>query len=153
EYLNAILNRGQARMPDVTSRLRAKARELNLDLNAAELTLDEAVRRTLQVAARDILLDELLEVVKEDHDVLFQVAVFPEPVPEAGVASCLGVDRAKLTPAIDRLGQSSLVTRLQDERVWVHRWTAGSLRERMVEEKLRACCRRGAGELHAQGGE
>ena len=147
EYLNAILNRGQARMPDVKRRLREKAKELKLDLNESGVMLGEAVRRTLEVAARDILLDELLEVVAEDHEVLFQVSVFPMPVPEAGVSSCLGMDGKQ---ALERLGQSSLVTRLADGMVWVHRWTAESLRGRMGEAKLRVCCRRGGEYLNAR---
>jgi tetratricopeptide (TPR) repeat protein len=153
EYLNAILNPGQARMPDVARRLREKAKELNLDLQDSGLTLERAVRVTLEVAARDILLDELLELVGEDREVLFQVSVFPMPVPEAAAASCLKMDHGEAAPVFERLGQSSLVTRLHDEQVWVHRWTAESLRSRMGEERLRQCCRRGGAYLEARGAE
>jgi tetratricopeptide (TPR) repeat protein len=153
EYLNAILNRGKARMPDVQRRLREKAGELKLNLDDPGLKLEEAVRRTLEVAARDILLDELLELVAEDREVLFQVSVFPMPVPEAGVASCLEMDPSQARRALERLGHSSLVTRLPGEHVWVHRWTAGSLKDRMGGQTLRGCCRKGGGYLHARAAE
>ncbi|MEE8587019.1 MAG: tetratricopeptide repeat protein, partial [Acidobacteriota bacterium] len=160
EYLDGILNQGRARLPAVTQRLRQQSEEQGIDLSVEGRELDQAVQEALQVGAGDILLDELLEVVgreEGDLEVLDQVAVFPMPVPLEGLSLALaGVEGGEESPAalqvapelrqaVRRLASSSLLTRLGEGLVWVHRWTAEALRARRPESAYVGCCRR-AGE-------
>ncbi|HEV3259350.1 MAG TPA: CHAT domain-containing protein [Gemmataceae bacterium] len=157
EYLDAILKRGQARSTDVTRRLREQAAKQGMNLEDASSTLDTAVRAALQVGAGDILLDELLELASEhegDPGVLYQAAVFPRPVSVEGLASCLtgsqsgeavdgGAGDSDCAKTVERLTQMSLLASLPNGAVWVHRWTAEALRDRIPPEVYRECCRRG----------
>jgi hypothetical protein len=78
--------------------------------------------------------------------------VFALPVPIQGLAGAL-VGSSEPTPAqieamqrtIRPLIDSSLLTPLDNDRVWVHRWTAQHLKARMGDATFRACCQR-AGE-------
>jgi CHAT domain/TIR domain len=142
EYLDAILRRGKARVPDVVRRLNEQAKRQGLNLADASATLGDAVRAALQVGAGDILLDELLELVAEhegDLDAFYQVSVFPRPVSIDGLAFCIAGGRAAVQAqvadvrrAVERIAQASLLTRTADESVWVHRWTAEVLRSRIA---------------------
>ena len=152
EYLDAILRRGKgARLPDVARRLREQAKKQKIDLQRAAASLEEAIQVAVNVGAGDILLDELLEIAaggNGDLQALYQSSVFPSPVSLEGLAFCLAcrkpaalseVKAAKETA--ERLEQLSLVTHVGEEQVWVHRWTAEALRQRMPEESYRSCCR------------
>ncbi|HEV3263863.1 MAG TPA: CHAT domain-containing protein, partial [Gemmataceae bacterium] len=159
EYLDAILKRGQARSADVARRLREQVARQRMNLEDASSTLDTAVRAALQVGAGDILLDELLALASEhesDPEVLYQAAVFPHPISVQGLASCLshsgetvdeGVQLSGCAKAVERLTQMSLLASLPDGDVWVHRWTAEALRDRIPPEVYRECCRRGGEHL------
>jgi tetratricopeptide (TPR) repeat protein len=128
-----------------------------MNLEDASSTLDTAVRAALQVGAGDILLDELLALASEhegDPEVLYQAAVFSRPVSVDGLASCLtdshtgetvdeGVQRSDCAKAVERLTQMSLLASLPGGEVWVHRWTAEALRDRIPPEVYRERCRRG----------
>ena len=150
EYLNAILNDGRARMPDVERRLRARAGVLGLNLDDPGVTVEAAVPRALEVAADDILLDELLDIFAADREVLLQASIFPMPVPGAAVELCMAAVEGSLRSPLDRLVQSSLLTQLDGGKVWVHRWSAECLRTRMSEESFRERCRRGGEYLHGR---
>ena len=89
EYLDAILRKGQARLPDVENRLKKQLKKLNIDLEEAPKEFEEAVSIAEEVGAGDILLDELLAIAAEhpeDVEVLHQLAVFPMAVEASGVA-------------------------------------------------------------------
>jgi len=60
EYLDAILNRGRARLASVEAKLRALARKRNIDLDHVGSAMEEAIHKALEVGAADVLLDELL---------------------------------------------------------------------------------------------
>jgi tetratricopeptide (TPR) repeat protein len=103
------------------------------------------------LAAADALVDELLQLVGENAghlELLWQASVYPMPVPPEALvfeAQAPGGSPKQEVPAeaLDRLAASSLLTRMDGE-VFVHRWTAESLKPRMGEAAFRRCCRRGA---------
>ncbi len=153
EYLDAILRKGEARLPDVAKRLSDKLTELNLDLEEAAGDLEKALDVAERVGAQDILLDELLALAAEhtgDVEALHQLAVFPSAVPASGVAFALnsgkpaGPDVARAAGrALDRLAGLSLVTPLGGDDYWVHRWTAEALQKRVDDEAYHQYSRRG----------
>ena len=153
EYLDAILRKGEARLPDVAKRLSEKVTELNLDLEEAAGDLEKALDVAERVGAQDILLDELLALAAEepgDVEALHQLAVFPASAPASGVAFGLnggepaGPDAVgAAVRALDRLAGLSLVTPLGGDGYWVHRWTAEVLQKRVDDEDYRSHCRCG----------
>ena len=152
EYLDAILRKGQARLPDVENRLKKQLKKLNIDLEEAPKEFEEAVSIAEEVGAGDILLDELLAIAAEhpeDVEVLHQLAVFPMAVEASGVAFSGNGEKPAapeevraVRKALDRLAALSLVTPMGDEGYWVHRWTAEALRKHLGEEAYREACRR-----------
>ena len=155
EYLDALLRQGTARLPEVTRRLRAQAHELGLTPEHLGGDLEQAMRDALWLGAEDILLDQLLDILRatpEALETLFQASVFAFPVSIQGLASVLA-GSPEPTPAqveavqrmVRPLIDSSLLTPLDNDRVWVHRWTAQHLKTRMGDTAFRACCHR-AGE-------
>ena len=152
EYLDAILRKGEARLPDVENRLKKQLKKLNIDLEEASTKFEEAVSIAEKVGAGDILLDELLAIAaehSEDVEVLHQLAVFPMAVEASGLAFCRNGEKPAapeeiraVRKALDRLAALSLVTPRGDEGYWVHRWTAEALKKRAGEEAYREYCRR-----------
>ncbi|MBI3270467.1 MAG: CHAT domain-containing protein [Planctomycetes bacterium] len=155
EYLDGILRGGVARLPAVTERLRRQAAELGLSLEAAPEKLQDAVVQALRVGASDILLDELLALVDGvagDRAVLEQAAVFPSSVSVEGLADAVSDGKGASAEQVDalrvaarRLRDRSLVAWSGGQKLWVHRWTAGAVAERM-QPSARAECRRRGGE-------
>ena len=84
EYLDALLNGGHARFPDITRRLTAaiNARPEGQRALTAD-TLDAALAETLTLIADDVLIDELLESLDGfpgARDLLIGASVYREPV-------------------------------------------------------------------------
>ena len=138
EYLDGILRKGHARLPGVAERLRRAAKDAGVPLKSDVSDLDEALRSTVLLGARDILLDELVALAGEqgDADTLLQCAVSSLSLDAAGVAHALA-DAAPSPHAVrdarvrlERLVDLSLVTALGPDAFWVHRWTANALAER-----------------------
>ena len=162
EYLDAILRKGEARLPDVANRLNAQLEKLEIDLEEEAASFEEALIVAEKVGAGDILLDELLGIAAErppghfnDTEILHQLAVFPMAVAASGVAFCLNGDSPaapekvrEARRALGRLAALSLVTPMGDQGYWVHRWTAEALQGRIEEEAWRAHCRRAGEYLH-----
>jgi tetratricopeptide (TPR) repeat protein len=150
EYLDGILRNGAARLPRLAARLEAQASRAGIDLEETVDTLDEAIRRTVILGARDVLLDDLTAIAEAagDLEVLQQTAVSNQPVDAAGVAHMLHGEPAEdgavqgARRSLGRLVDLSLVTRIEDDWVWVHRWTADYLRDRPSAEAHQARCRR-----------
>lgn len=151
EYLDALLRSGTARLDAVQARLSLFARQEGISL-AAGVSLDEAVRDAIRLAAADALVAELVRVVGQDATdlgLLWQASVFPFPVPlEALVFDPASpkapIDIASLTPAVNRLAASSRLTPLENNQVYVHRWTAESLKSLVPQDTYQACCLRAA---------
>ncbi len=153
QYLDAILRQGKARLPDVARRLKQQAERQGINLADAGGTLTDAIQVALQVGAGDILLDQLLELVAEhegDLETLCQASVFPSPVSVEALAFC-SADGQEATQeqivqvrgSVERIAQSSLLTRTSDGNVWVHRWTAEVIASRVAPEVFRTYCSRG----------
>jgi tetratricopeptide (TPR) repeat protein len=155
EYLDAILRRDAARLPQISIRLRKQARALGLDPDELGGDFDSAVQDALRIAAADVLLDQLLELVGQregDLAALYQAAVFAMPASVAELAFALAGAQAPSADqlraagkAVQRLVESSLLTPLPNRQVWVHRWTAQGLQQRSAPPEFRERCRR-AGE-------
>ncbi|MEZ4768174.1 MAG: tetratricopeptide repeat protein [Caldilineales bacterium] len=155
EYLDALLRRAPARLAHANRSLRAELRRRGLALEAMGGDLDSALRDAAQLAAGNILLDELLAEAGKtpgDLEVFMQAAVYPAPVETEGLAWGRAVDGppdrkalAAAQDACDRLAKLSLLTPAGNGRWFVHRWTAESLPR--DEDAHRAHCRR-AGEYH-----
>jgi hypothetical protein len=158
EYLDAILRRGKGRLTTVTHRLRENASRLGLDPERLGGDLEQSLRDTLRLGAEDILLDQLIELVgtrPEDLAALHQCAAYALPVDIHGLAFALAGAREPTSEEVATTGASarrligtSLLTPLPEEQVWVHRWTAQELRQRLGVEEARECARR-AGEYRA----
>ena len=157
EYLDALLRQGQGRLPEVTRRLRKNARRLGLDAEQLGGALDEALRDALRLGVEDILLDQLLAMLDAhpgDRALLHQAAVFPLPIGAEELAAVLAEGGAAnsataIQHALRRLIDSSLLTPVADDRVWVHRWTAQALWQRQPPQERLPVARR-AGEYLAR---
>ena len=135
EFLNGILSRGKVKVRDVHERLQRHAEREGIDLEDGVDTLGDAMRTTVLLGARDVLLDELLALARADGDeeLLLQCAVSNLPIDAAGVAHALA--DMPPTPAamkearrgLKRLAGLSLVVVLGADSYWVHRWTAEAL--------------------------
>ncbi|QLH38092.1 MAG: CHAT domain-containing protein [Defluviicoccus sp.] len=62
EFLDGLLRGGEARLTNVTEKLRAVAAEAGFDLSVAVDTMDEALRSAILLGCRDVLLEGLLEL-------------------------------------------------------------------------------------------
>src|SRR5262249_40943536 len=101
EYLDALLRQGTARLPEVTRRLRAQAQRLGLTPERLGGDLEQSMRDALWLGAEDILLDQLLDMLRttpEALETLFQASVFAFPVSIQGLASTLA-ELPEATPA------------------------------------------------------
>ncbi|MCA1672867.1 MAG: hypothetical protein LC799_11930, partial [Actinobacteria bacterium] len=147
EFLDALLQRGVS-----TARVRDKFHEL-ASAHGVDLIQDRPMREhvelAIQLGARDICLDVLLDALEgAEREVLLQTAVSTLPVEVPDLATALaesGLDDAVITRAAQRLADLSLVV-CADEGLWVHRWTAEGLRKRQPGDDYRRRCHR-AGEL------
>ena len=84
-----------------------------------------------------------------DLSLLWQACVFPFPVPLQALAfdpasPQAAIDTAPLTAAVSRLAASSLLTPLENNHIYVHRWTAESLKPLVPKDAYQACCLRAA---------
>jgi hypothetical protein len=148
EFLDVLLRGGKARLPRVTERLLAKALEAGLDLKSAIDNRDEAIRNTILVGSRGVLLEGLLGLAAEagDDEALQQLAVSNLPMAPAGLTRAVGGeaegDASAADASLRRLATLSLVHRFDDGQAWVHRRTADGLARLGDVEAHRARCRR-----------
>ncbi|MFN6338092.1 MAG: TIR domain-containing protein [Cyanobacteriota bacterium] len=131
EFLDGLLREGQGRLPAVTRRLGQALASAGLSLGTSTAGLEERLRQTVVLGMRDVLLEELLGIVRQrgDEEVLAQLAVSNLPLAPEGLARMLAKqgEGAAVTCALDRLAALSLVVRAVDGQAWVHRWTAEGL--------------------------
>jgi hypothetical protein len=149
EFLDGLLSGGKGRLPAVTEKLRRLADDQGIDLTTAATDIASGVRTALLLGARDILLAELLAIVRTDgiEEVLLQAAVSNLPVTPQGLARMLAQggpgDATAVTGALARLESLSLLHRFPDGTVLVHRWTAQGLAALAPAEHLTRCTRAG----------
>jgi len=143
EFLDGLLRGGEGRLPHVTEKLRKTMKDAGVAAGKATSDLDEGLRQVVLLGARDVLLEELLEVCRQEgiDEPLLQLAVSNLPVSPAGLAHMLadspGGDEAVTEGALRRLEQLSLVFRFEDGAGWVHRWTAEGLAGLVPDEEHR----------------
>ncbi len=133
ELLEAIANNEQGRFPHITQKLRELQAKRGNGPAALSGEQKEAFDLALLLGARDIFLDELLDIVRveglEEH--LLQTAVSNLPVSAAGLARMLdetGGNPAAARKTLTRLRDLSLVYLNENDSASVHRWTAEGLR-------------------------
>ena len=132
EFLDALLHDGEGRLPHVTKKLREALDATGIDLETPAASLDDRLQQAVLLGMRNVLLKELVEIVRGngDADLLFQAAVSTLPTSPAGLAHMLAdgpADAARVRRALARLADLSLVYRFPDGSAWVHRWTAQGL--------------------------
>ena len=133
ELLDAILRGGAGRLPTVTKKLHQLARDQGVDLTTAPTDAASGIEAALALGARDVLLSELLAIVRDAgiEEELLQTAVSNLPVTPQGLARMLADDGAgdllTVEAAAGKLESISLLHRFPDGAVFVHRWTAQGL--------------------------
>ncbi|MGO8918080.1 MAG: CHAT domain-containing protein, partial [Stellaceae bacterium] len=132
EFLDGLLHDGEGRLPHVTKKLREALDATGIDLETPAASLDDRLQQAVLLGMRDVLLKELVEIVRGngDADLLFQAAVSTLPTSPAGLAHMLAdgpADATRVRRALARLADLSLVYRFPDGSAWVHRWTAQGL--------------------------
>ena len=143
EFLDALLRGGKGRLTHVTRKLERVAAEQGLDRGASAGQLEESLHAALLLGARDVFLEELLDLTHHEgiDEVLLQAATSNLPIAPVGLARMLAGEAAD-TPAVERalerLEDLSLVHRFPDASVWVHRWTAQGLAHLVDETAHRA---------------
>ena len=131
EFLDALLHGGSGRLPTVTAKLRELAEKHGVDLATADIA--SAIQTTVMIGARDVLLTELLSMVRSAGmaEILLQAAVSNLAVRPEGLARMLADDGpgdvAAVVGAAVRLKSLSLLHRYPDGGLFVHRWTAQGL--------------------------
>lgn len=143
EFLDALLNSGKGRLPHLTEKLKSLLPEV--DAPTSPTTLDDRLQQAVLLGMRDVLLEELVAISREqgDNEVLFQAAVSNLPISPEGLAHMLADGPADETrvqstrAALARLADRSLVVRFPDDSAWVHRWTAEGL-ARLSDSAVRA---------------
>jgi tetratricopeptide (TPR) repeat protein len=153
EYLDAILHKGTGRLSIVEEKLRENVARMGLRVEDLGGNLEQSLQDAIRVGAQDIFLDELLDTVLESlesREVLEQASVFPMPIDLQGLAFALAGAQEPIVERIDqirgvagKLVRTSLLIPLEEDSVWVHRWTAEALRERMGPAIQEYCRRAG----------
>jgi tetratricopeptide (TPR) repeat protein len=151
EFLDALLSEDPSKSRSVGERLVRLAAAHGVDISRAAPDLDAAKQAALTLGARDIVLEALLAIVRQEgHDTaLFQTAVSNLPVPASGLARMLAADdgpgdAAAAEASLSRLAALSLL-HLGPDGALVHRWTAEALAALDGEPAHQARCVRAAG--------
>ncbi|MDZ7404875.1 MAG: CHAT domain-containing protein, partial [candidate division KSB1 bacterium] len=153
EFLDAILGGGQARFADVTRRLNRHLESLQISPETQPDSLAEALQMAVTAGARDILLDELIALAQqgaEDWDLLLGAAVYEQPVDLTGLAfqrfgrPATKNEETPLVVSANRLANLSLLSVVDSNLYFVHRWTAGPLLQHVTPERQRQLHQRAA---------
>ncbi|MEM9998234.1 MAG: TIR domain-containing protein, partial [Bacteroidota bacterium] len=62
EFVDALLNRGKGRLPEVENKLREILEEQGVSADAAVADVDAAIQQAILVGARDVLLEQLVDL-------------------------------------------------------------------------------------------
>jgi tetratricopeptide (TPR) repeat protein len=153
EFINALLGGEKPRLQHAVSKLRTLMQTDGLDPDSSFSDAHEALQQTLKLGARDIMLEELLAIARDERidEVLLQVAVSNLPVTPAGVARMLASDGdadpgdlVAANRALWRLQDLALLHRdTRDGSAWVQRWTAEGLARVAPTNRAERCVRAG----------
>lgn len=131
ELFDALLNKGEGRLPHVTEKLNELLAQQGVDSHAKIGSLDAKLQEVLLLGARDVLLETLLGLARDEgiEEIILQLAVSNLPVTPAGLAHMLadaddGGDVPAAEVAFNKLEQLSLIYSFPDGSAVVHRWTA-----------------------------
>ncbi len=135
EFLDGLLRGGEGRLTHVTQKLQNLAREHDIDPAATTGQLEEGLQAALSLGARDVFLEELVEIARGEaiEGALLQAATSSLPVTPDGVARMLAPtpkepgDVEAAVHALNRLEHLSLIHCMLDDVFIVHRWTAEGL--------------------------
>ena len=150
EFLDALLRAAPDRRDAIAARLRAKAAEIGVDVTQPAADLAEGAQLALALTGRDVLLPELLDIVRREgfEEALLQTAVSNLPVDASGLARMLAEDGpgdgAMAEAALTRLSALSLLHRDAAGAALVHRWTAEGLNRSGDIAAYQARCGRAA---------
>lgn len=132
EYVDALLNGGEARFDDVTARLTAA---LEAAHGSVPRTLDDAMADAITMVAAEVLLGQLVGRLAESSHaerLLLNASVYREPVDRLALAIQFfeqdGSVQLDVDQVVDQVAATGLLT--VDSRtgtVFVHRWTATEL--------------------------
>jgi hypothetical protein len=131
EFLDALLRGGEGRLPAVTEKLRKLAEDQGIDVATAAADIASGLRTALVIGARDVLLAELIAIVRAAgiEEALLQAAVSNLPVTPQGLARMLAGngpgDVTSVTAAATRLQTCHWCTVFLMAPCWC---TAGPLR-------------------------
>ncbi len=147
ELLDALLQAGEARFDHVKKKLDALFEKRGLKPGTFLEGLPENLQLLLTLGMRDILLEELFELVQKEGlgEFLLQVAVSNLPVSVDGLARMLAkdpsdqVDAITSEAALSRFESLGLLFRDEEGDAHVHRWTAEGLKEVNPEHHLKRC--------------
>ncbi|WP_238011771.1 CHAT domain-containing protein [Dactylosporangium sp. AC04546] len=152
EFVDALLHGegGRARLPEVTERLRALARRERIALarSAADApAAADAARQAVTLAARDMLVEELVGLLDEaERETLLQAAVVRIPLTATDLALALqsdpdGTAGADLAAHLVRLRSLTLAAAHGDGVLvepWVRAALAGLQGDRLADRRRRA---------------
>ncbi|MEK8109409.1 hypothetical protein NKG94_41955 [Micromonospora sp. M12] len=138
EFVDALRRRhGRAVLQTATLKLHELARQQGIDVNRPK-TLDEAVKQAVLLGSRDILLDTLLTGLTDlERDLLLQAAVSQTAMTVDDLLNAywgvdpdpaLPVSRALGEPAVERLIDSTLLSRAAEGDIMVLAWVSEALR-------------------------
>ncbi len=147
EYLDALIDHGRGRFPDITRRLTDQVAQIlgggAIEWLAAERDLDQALADAITMAADDVVLPELLDFVRtvtNAETTLRLLSVYRRPVRvedfKVWVAERAGSSR-EFGGILEVLVSSTLLQLDDsDHTVMVHRWTASELQRIWSRDEL-----------------
>jgi tetratricopeptide (TPR) repeat protein len=133
EFVDALLRQGRANLKDTVTRLRKLAKEQGVQLSD-ERQLDQAIEEAMLLGSRDILLDQLMDLLTDQQrEVLLQAAVTTPPMSATDLAvACHGDNptteqQTSTAAAVRQLTDLTLLTPVDPDEVAVHPWVSNAL--------------------------
>ncbi|WP_149262445.1 CHAT domain-containing protein, partial [Actinomadura sp. K4S16] len=139
EFVNALLSHGRGNLFDVTRKLRDLATSQGIVLTGTR-PLAQAVDEAMLLGTRDILLGHLLTLLTEEQiEVLLQAAVSTAPMSPLDLTRALHdaptLDRQRrVTIAIHRLTDLTLLSPAPDSEIVMHPWIAAAANLHQVDQ-------------------
>jgi hypothetical protein len=133
EFIDALLRQGRANLKETVTRLRQLATQQGVQLNESR-PLGQAIQEAMLLGSRDILLDQLMDLLtREQRELLLMAAVTSPPMSADDLVIACHGDNATAkqqiatAAAVHRLVDLTLLTPLGPEEVAVHPWISGAL--------------------------
>jgi len=153
EFVNVLLGGEERQSRHLLEKLEALARDSGIDPEATTEDAEQALMQTLALGARDLMLEQMMEIVRNENldSAYLQTSVSNLPVAASGLARMLATTDASDpgdAPAAERaircLQDLALLHRNSDDgAAWVDRWIAERLSELEPEGHSDRCIRAG----------